>query len=711
VGTPLRILLVEDSADDAQLLLRELRRGGYDPVYERVETAEGMAAALKDRTWDLVVSDFSMPRFNAPAALEVLKRTGLDIPFVTVSGSIAEEDAVDVLKTGATDHFTKGHLARLVPAIERELREAGVRRARGQAEATVGRQDAILKAVGSAAQKLLRSRRWHESIHEVLAVLGRAAEASRAYIYECHTHPDGRPLISPRHEWVADGIAPQLDNPALQGFDWHARGYGRWAEIFQRGEPMHGRTAALSPDEQEIFVARGVRSFAIVPILVEEKWWGLIGLNDCVQERDWTTGEIGALRTAADTVAAAIRRNQVEEQIEEQLRRLAGLRAVSTAITGSLDLRVTLNILLDQVTSQLHVDAATVLLLKQHGQTLDFAAGRGFRTSALQYTSLRLGEGLAGEAALQGRIVSVPDLREEKGSLARAELLADEGFVAYYAAPLIAKGQVQGVLELFHRSPLNIDSEWMGFLEALASQAAVAIDNASLFNDLQRSNVELMLAYETTLDGWSRALDLRDRETEGHTLRVTEMTLRIAQAMGMSEGELVHMRRGGLLHDIGKMGIPDKILLKPGPLDDEEWRIMKLHPVYAFQLLSPITYLRPALDIPYCHHEWWNGSGYPRGLTGEVIPLQARVFAIADVWDALRSDRPYRPAWPEERVLEHIRGLTDTHFDPMIVDVFMSMLNKGIDARRHAPRTPALPGAEQVDPDSLSTASVPLSPS
>jgi putative nucleotidyltransferase with HDIG domain len=248
-----------------------------------------------------------------------------------------------------------------------------------------------------------------------------------------------------------------------------------------------------------------------------------------------------------------------------------------------------------------------------------------------------------------------------------------EGFNAYYAVPLVAKGHVMGVLEVFHRMALDPDPEWLDFLEALAGQAAIAIDNGTLFDDLQRTNVELSLAYDTTLEGWSKALDLRDKETEGHTQRVTEMTVRLARSMGVSEADLMHIRRGALLHDIGKMGIPDSILLKPGPLTDEERDVMQRHPVYAYELLSPIAFLKPALDIPYCHHEKWDGTGYPRGLKGEQIPLAARIFTVVDVWDALCSDRPYRQGWPEERVLEHIASLSGSQFDPSVVEAFLAM--------------------------------------
>jgi len=219
----------------------------------------------------------------------------------------------------------------------------------------------------------------------------------------------------------------------------------------------------------------------------------------------------------------------------------------------------------------------------------------------------------------------------------------------------------------------------MEFLHTLAGPAAIAIANSPLFENLQRSYQELRQAYDTTLEGWARALELRDRETEGHTRRVTKLTLALARYMSVSDREMVNIHRGVLLHDIGKMGVPDRILNKTGQLDDKEWEEMKKHPIYAYNLLSPISYLRGALDIPYCHHEHWDGSGYPRALKGEQIPLSARIFSVIDVWDALLSNRPYREAWPRERVVRHIREISGTVLDPNIVDIFLQMLENDPD--------------------------------
>ncbi|MFZ5651748.1 MAG: HD domain-containing phosphohydrolase [Bacillota bacterium] len=401
---------------------------------------------------------------------------------------------------------------------------------------------------------------------------------------------------------------------------------------------------------------------------------GVIILMAAGEVRHFAAEELALLQGLADHGAQAIINSRLFDETRRRLKLVHALRNIDLAITGSLDLRVTFSVALDEITAQLGMDAAAIMILDLHTQTMEYAAWRGFRTGALRRLRLRLGEGYAGRAALERRNMHIPLLPETARDSVQAALLADEGFVTYYAVPLIAKGQIQGVLEVCHRSPIEHNGEWLQFLETMAGQAAIAIDNIALFDQLQRSHIDLLLAYDATIEGWSRALDMRDKETEGHSQRVTEMTLRMARALGVKKEELVHVRRGALLHDIGKLGVPDGILLKPGPLTPEEWEIMRRHPQYAYEMLSPIAYLIPALDIPYYHHEKWDGTGYPRGLKGELIPLAARIFAIVDVWDALSSDRPYRPAWPPEKVHAYLKDEAGKHFDPQVVDVFLKIL-------------------------------------
>jgi response regulator RpfG family c-di-GMP phosphodiesterase len=392
-----------------------------------------------------------------------------------------------------------------------------------------------------------------------------------------------------------------------------------------------------------------------------------------VEQGKWAPEATNLLTILAEITGNSIHRVQLYEQSQKQVKRLTTLRDIDSAISSSLDLRLILNILMDQTVNHLNVDAVDIGLYQPDLQNLTYLASAGFQTPSPTRPLMRLGEGLAGKVVARQSVVHVTDL--QNAPEAKNELfIRHEGFATYIGIPLIVKGQIKGVFEVFHRSPLSPTADWMEFLHTLAGQAAIAIDSSQLFENLQRSNQELIQAYDTTLEGWARALEIRDRETEGHTRRVTEMTLRLAHFMGINENEMVNIHRGVLLHDIGKMGVPDHILKKTGKLDADEWAEMRQHPVYAYNLLSPISYLRGALDIPYCHHEHWDGSGYPRGLKGEQIPLSARVFSVVDIWDALLSDRPYRKAWPRDKVVEYIKEVAGSSLDPGIVEIFFKML-------------------------------------
>jgi PAS domain S-box-containing protein len=369
-------------------------------------------------------------------------------------------------------------------------------------------------------------------------------------------------------------------------------------------------------------------------------------------------------------------RKIAEIQIRQQIDRLKALRRIDEAITSSFNLQSNLNAVLSQTITQLTVDAADILLLHSEEQILKYASSQGFRTKIIESSVVRIGDDYAGRAANERCLIHIDNLEEQPGKEHLNTLIAGENFVCYYAVPLIAKGKVRGVLEIFHRMPLQPYPEWLDFLETLAEQAAIAIDNATLFENLEDANRELLQAYDATIEGWSRALDLRDKETEGHTLRVTEMTLILAHKFNFADEELQHIRWGALLHDIGKLGVPDSILLKPGTLTDEEWVNMRKHPTFAYEMLLPIHYLQAALDIPYCHHEKWDGTGYPRALKGEAIPLAARLFAIVDIWDALTNDRPYRAAWTREEATQYIIDQSEKHFDPRVVEPFLDLVRR-----------------------------------
>jgi len=420
---------------------------------------------------------------------------------------------------------------------------------------------------------------------------------------------------------------------------------------------------------------KSARSEMALPLIVGQRVLGVIDIQSSALNA-FSPSDEQVMKIFAEQSALALEHARLYEQTIQNLQRLTGLRTVDQAINANLDLSETLKILLEQVIQQLQVDAADLLLTDHSTQTLFFAAGLGFRTRIIEEIRLPFGQEYAGRIVNERCRLDMPAAAQatDAHSSLFAAMQASEGFAAYIGVPLIIKDQVKGVLEVHHRTPLAPTKGWLDYLETLAGQAAIAVDNASLVADLQRSNQELFQAYQTTLEGWSRGLDLRDEVTEGHTQRVTELTARLAQRMGLKDADLLHVKWGALLHDIGKMGVPDSILRKEGLLTPEEEEIMRRHPIYAFEWLAPISYLEPALAIPYCHHERWDGKGYPRQLKGEQIPLPARVFAVVDVWDALRSDRSYRKAWPKHQAMAYILSESGKHFDPHVVDVFLEMM-------------------------------------
>lgn len=379
------------------------------------------------------------------------------------------------------------------------------------------------------------------------------------------------------------------------------------------------------------------------------------------------------------TIMDITERKRAEEQIRVQVRYLAALRAVDMAISASMDLPITLRVLLNQVHQQLMAQAVSILILDQHTQTLRYAAGIGFKTNAIESTNLRLGQSGAGQAALERRIVTIENL-DVKGAWTPTKDFELEEFTSYMGIPLVSKGTVKGVLELFGRKPFVQDSAWMGLLESMAGQAAIAIENATLMDEVQKVNVNLRSAYDATIEGWARSIDLRSGDSELHAKRVAELTIELAQVVGVQGEGLLALRRGALLHDIGKLGVPDAILLKNGPLTEEEWVIMKTHPAVAKRLLTSIDFLQSVVEIPYYHHEHWDGSGYPEGLAGNDIPLSARVFAIVDCWDSLRSDRPWRKAWTDGNAWDYIEKNSGVLFDPQIVEKFRQLIGHGFSA-------------------------------
>lgn len=514
------------------------------------------------------------------------------------------------------------------------------------------------------------------SIREALQKIAAFMNIERAYMIIID--PKNRESWSVTHEWHGTHIQPRI--PEHQKIPF---GTFPWAE----NEILAGNITRINtldeyPPEASAVLSLhrsdGTKSVLNVPVRgTDGLISGCIGGHTYSSPTNWSDDDVTHLKMVGDTIANLLERKRAEENLERQLEHLRTLRKVDQAITIGMELKEILDMFVEEVATQLQVDAVSVLLLDQD-QRLNFAAGYGFsQADTLKYTRLQIGQGLAGQVAKELQILHIQNLLTMKGNPTLILAIAKEKFITYVGVPLVAKDHLYGVLEIFHRSEFSPKDEWFDFLETMAGQAAISIDSSTLFEDLQQSNRELQIAYDTTLEGWSHALDLRDKETEGHTQRVTEITLELARNLGISENELVNIRRGALLHDIGKMGVPDTILLKPGSLTAEEWTIMRKHPEYAYEMLLPIQYLHPALAIPHYHHERWDGTGYPRGLKGEDIPLAARIFAVVDAWDAVQSERPYKNAWSKEEAIAFIKKVSGTHFDPTVVNIFLKLVDQG----------------------------------
>jgi HD-GYP domain-containing protein (c-di-GMP phosphodiesterase class II) len=420
-----------------------------------------------------------------------------------------------------------------------------------------------------------------------------------------------------------------------------------------------------------------IRGWMGVPLIDQGKVFGYYSFDSNTPGK--FTAEMAQLaQVMVNQTASAITKAKLFEDTQLGFKRLEALHEIDRIITSSVELNFAIRQIMQIVVGQLEIDAGSVVLYDPYALTFTPINTIGFRSQDYKQHYL-YGNGYASKVALMRKTLRIDDQEEINNLYKSSEGILNEGFTSYVGVPLIARSEIKGVLELFHRTPLETTPEWDDFLQTLATQLAIAIDNTQMFENLQKSNLELTLSYDATIEGWAKTLELRDQETQGHSERVTIMTVELARAMGLSEEELVHVRRGALLHDVGKIGIPDSILQKPDALNDEERAMMENHPALAFNVLSGSVFLEKALDIPYCHHEKWDGTGYPRQLKGEKIPLAARVFAIIDVYDALRSDRPYRDAWPKSKTIKYIKDQSGIHFDPQVVDTFLSLVDQDPD--------------------------------
>jgi PAS domain S-box-containing protein/putative nucleotidyltransferase with HDIG domain len=622
------VLLFEDNPGDERLIKEFL--GGDAEIEFSITTVEFLKDGLQflsNKQPDVILLDLGLPDSQGLETLFSIIPLAVNIPIIVLTGLDDKDTAKKALQANAQDYLIKGDFNKdlLIRVINYSIERKQV-------------------------EKQLREKEEH---------LRLALSAAKQGLFDINIK-NGYSFVDNNYSTMLGLGATNFDDTGSSWFDL-----------------MHPEDRDLFRNLANDYVEGKINELRVEfrQRTVSGKWLWVLALGDIVN-RDAEGHPVRLTGTLTDITESKIASLKIVELLEESNRRLQRIeiiQRIDSEISISNQFELTLSILLKQVQSQLQVDSAVILLFDESRNVFIHSSNIGFRSQVIANSTVKIDWKIADHPDGDVRSHTIHDKNIDPDFRA---ILTDEEIEHYYGVSLTAKGKLIGVLEVFFRSPTKPDEEWFMYFKTLAGLTAIAIENSQLIVGLQNANKDIIDAYDATIEGWSNALDLRDKETEGHSKRVTEMTIALASRMKLFDLDKSNIRRGALLHDIGKMGVPDSILLKPGFLTTEERLIMQKHPDYAYGLLKSITFLQSAIDIPHYHHEKWDGTGYPDGLKGDQIPLSARLFAVVDVFDALTSDRPYRKAWSKEAALDHINNESGKHFDPQIVLEFLDLINQ-----------------------------------
>jgi PAS domain S-box-containing protein len=622
---PLDILMVEDNLDHIELARRAFEFAYSQDQFYACTTLKEALHWLQDHPVDVIIADLHLPDGSG---LDLLNHPQLNgrLPALLITNQGDEQRAVQAIKGGAMDYLVKSpETFRRIPSVAHRVYEQWrVIEAKKAAEEKLRQHEALLNGIlqGTRDGYLL------------IDAEGKILEVNRAYAE----------LVGyPPEELIGKTI---LDLEALQTPEEIG---ATLATIRQKGsayfETCH-RHQNGTLIEVEVSVTH-----------LSEHGGKMVTFVRDIRER----------------TVMQIALHQAKDHLERQLEEMTLLRNIDLAIASHQERQAMVEALVEQF---VHLKGISGCCLLARGGEKDFWFVQAALPKKFDCQPEKLRDWLPVDLdrlVQEEQPLFVQPNRSSKSSL--PPLLANCTAVALL--PLTQHGQFLGILVLFSDQAQVFDAEWQDFARAITMQTAIALENVHLYETLSRQHQALLEAYQATLAAWSRTLEIRDKDTEGHTQRVVELGLKLARFFNLTEEELDRFRRGAMLHDIGKIRVPDAILLKPGQLDDKEWEIMRQHPLYAREMVQGIRILEEALEIPLYHHERWDGSGYPYGLKGKEIPLWARIFAVIDVWDALISDRPYRPAWTREVARDYIANQAGRQFDPQVVEAFLKLFDAG----------------------------------
>ncbi|HWR57762.1 MAG TPA: HD domain-containing phosphohydrolase, partial [Thermodesulfovibrionales bacterium] len=620
-----RVLLIEDNPGDARLIEEMLKHSGAEYELQWAERLSTGIELLKANGFDVILLDLGLPDSRVPDTLRKLSAIESKAPVIVLTGLADEAIGAQAVKEGAQDYLIKGQIDKnllvrsITYAIERRKAEDLLRQSEEKYRNLVERARDGIVIIQDETIKFANARMAELDGGRVEQLVGSS--------FTDHVHPSELPrIVDMYRRRMAGEKLPDMYEAILLRKDGSSAPAelsagiitydGRPADLVIIRDITERKRAEQLIEEQKRFSENLIESSAVATFVVDRQHKVMSWNKACEELTGMPASEMLGTDNQWKPFYEHKRPVLADIVIEADFDRLSGLYAVYSKSTLA--------------PNALHAEG-WYRNLNGKDRYILFDAAPIFDSK---------GELIAAIENLQ----DITDRKKTEEMLQRSE-------ASYREATIILGESIE-----------NIKKREAGILRGRDAFL-------NMLDDVNEAYKELTLAYEKTIEGWSRALDYRDKETEGHSQRVTELTIQIAREMGMGEEELLHVRRGALLHDIGKMGIPDAILHKKGRLTEEEMVIIRNHPKFAYDMLKEIDYLQAALEIPFCHHEKWDGTGYPRGLKGEEIPIAARIFAIVDVWDAMTHDRPYRKAIPCEEVIPHLTNQSGQYFDPNVVDV------------------------------------------
>jgi PAS domain S-box-containing protein/putative nucleotidyltransferase with HDIG domain len=631
VAVPLRTLIIDDSEDDGVLVIHELRRGGYDPTSERIETAEAMSKALDKQAWDIVICDYVMPSFSGLAALKLLQEKDIDIPFIIVSGKIGEDVAVEAMKAGAHDYVMKSNLSRLVPAVKRELDDVVVRRERRRAEDRLRYQVEFEKLISGISTHFINCGE-HEidrTINKSLKELGEFVGADRSYIFQFADHES---KMKNTHRWCCQGIEKQAGNRmdlAADNLPW-------WMAKLRKFENIQiAKLEDLPPEaamEKECLKSLSIRSLLVVPMVYNKKLVGFLGFHTVRRQKTWAEDYISLLNILGEIFANALERKRTEEALRDSEEKYRSIfeSFYDVYFRTDMDGRITI---------------ISPSIMYRTGYSPDEFIGQSAGIIYLHpRDSVMVRKELLQRGIIDGRELQV---RAKNGTVMDVSLTA---------RLVLGKNGIPVAME--------------GILHDITERKRAE-------ESLKMSLEKLERAVEGTIEALARMAELRDPYTAGHQRRVSRLACAIAEEMGIEGQDMDGIRMAGAIHDLGKIYVPAEILSKSGGISELEFTIIKHHPQVAYDILSAIEFPWPLADIVVQHHERLDGSGYPNGTTGRNILLHARILAVADVVEAMASHRPYRPALGMDKAMEEIANNSGVLYDKDVVKACHRVIANG----------------------------------